>query len=139
MCSCSWTSWILFTMFTGTGAVQSFQNPTCMGVCLLFTATCLFACAHGKYDNANSQLTEIFMCATVNFKTILLEFSYLHVSNYQLSSSPSCCKLCYMFLYTWLNKISKFVNYTYTKSLADHTIKSVRAYRIWKFVRGSYH
>ena len=117
-------------MFTGTGAVQSFQNPTCMGVCLLFTATCLFACAHGKYDNANSHLTETFMCATVNFKTILLEFSYLHVSNYQLSSSPSCCKLCYMFLYTWLNKISKFVNYTYTKSLADHTIKSVRAYRI---------
>ena len=57
---------------------------------LLFTATHLFACVHGRYDTINSYLTQIFMCATVNVKTMLLDLFYLRVNNYQLSSFATC-------------------------------------------------
>ena len=43
----------------------------------------LFYCVHGRYDTINSHLTQIFMCATVNVKTMLLDFFDLHVRNYQ--------------------------------------------------------
>ena len=109
MCSCSWKSRILFTVSTCTAAVHSFQNPKCTA------ATCFFACVHNSYDTMNSRLKQIFMCPTVNVKTMLLDFFYLRVSNYQLSSSPSDYKFCYMFLCTCVYKISKLVHNTYTK------------------------
>ena len=106
MCSCSRKSWILFTVSTCMTSVQSFQNPICTAVFLLFTAICFFARVHDRYDTINSHLTQIFMCAAVNVKTMLLGFFYLHVTNYQLYSSPSDYKFCYMFLCTCVYKIS---------------------------------
>ena len=50
------------------------------------------------------------MYATVNVKTMLLDFF-----NYQLSSSLSGYKFCYMFLCPCVYKISKFAHNTYTK------------------------
>ena len=113
MWSCSRKSRILLTVPTCTAAVHSFQNPICTSVFLLFTATCFSACVHDMYDTINSHLTQIFMRATVNVRTMLLDFFYLRVSNYQLSSSPSDYKFCYMFLCTCVYKISKLVHNPY--------------------------
>ena len=139
MCSCSRKSWILFTVSTCMTSVQSFQNPICTAVFLLFTAICFFARVHDRYDTINSHLTQIFMCAAVNVKTMLLGFFYLHVTNYQLYSSPSDYKFCYMFLCTCVYKISKLVHNTYTKILSGYKSKNVHAYRICKLVHDSYH
>ena len=87
MCSFSQNLGILFTVSTCTAVVHSFQNPICKAVSLLSTATCFFACVHVKYDTVNSHLTQIFMCATVNVKTMWLDLFYLRVRNYQLSRS----------------------------------------------------
>ena len=110
MCSCSRKSLILLTVLTCTTAVHSFQNPIYTTVFLLFTATCFFACVHDRYDTINSHLRQIFMSATVNVKTMLLDFPYLSVSNYQLSISPSDYKFSYMFLCICAYKISKLVH-----------------------------
>ena len=40
----------------------------------LFTATCSFACVHSRYGTVNSHLMQIFTCATVNVKTMFLDF-----------------------------------------------------------------
>ena len=55
-------------------SVHGFQNPICTAVFLLFTATCFFARVHDRYDTTNSHLTQIFMCAAVNVKIMLLDF-----------------------------------------------------------------
>ena len=92
MCSCSPKLWILLTVSTCTAAVQNFQNPIYTVVFLLLTATCFFACVHdrhNRYDSINSHSTQILMYVTVNVKTMLLDFFYLRVSSYQLSSLPS--------------------------------------------------
>ena len=139
MCGCIRKSWILFTVSTCMTAVHSFQNPICTLVFLLFTATCFFACVHDRCDTIKSHLTQIFMYGTVNVKTMFLDFFYLCVSNYQLSSSPYSYEFCYMFLCTCVYKISKLVHKTYTKFLSDYKSKNVHAYRKCKFVHNSYH
>ena len=89
-----------------------------------------FVCVYGRYDTINSHLTQIFMCATVNVETVLLDFFYLCTSNYQFT------KFCYIFLSTYVYKISKFAHSTYTKIFSDCKRKNVCAY---KFIHGSYH
>ena len=121
-------------MSTCTADVQSFQNLLCTAVFLLFTAICFFVCVHDRDDIINSHLTQIFMCATVNVKTMVLDFFYLRVSNYQLSSSPSDYKICYMFLCTSVYKISKLVHNTYSKLLSSCKSKNDHEFRICRFV-----
>ena len=124
---------------TCTTAVHSFQNPICAAGFVLFTATCFFASVHGRHDTINSHLTQIFMWATVNVKTMMLDFVYLCISSDELSSSLTGYKFCYMSLCTCVYKISKFAHNTYTKILSGYKCKNVRAYRICKFVHDSYH
>ena len=126
-------------MSTCTTAVHSDQNPIYTAVFVLFTATCFFSCVHGRYDTTDSHLTQIFICATVNVKTMLLDFFYLCISNYQLSSLLSGYKFCFMFLCNCLCKISKFAHNTYTNILSGYKSKNIRAYRIRKFVHSSYY
>ena len=82
---------------------------------------------------------QIFMCATVNVKTMLLDFFYLRATNYQLNSSPYDYKFCYTLLCTCVYKISKLIHNTYTKILSGYKSKNVHAYRICKLVHDSYH
>ena len=126
-------------MSTFTTAVHSLQNAIYTAVFLLFTATCFFAFAHDRYDTINSHLRKIFTRVIVNAKTMLLDFFYLRVSNYQLSSSPCDYKFCYLFLCTWVYKINKLVHNTYTKILSSYKKKNFHAYRICKLVHDSYH
>ena len=105
----------------------------------LFTAIYFFACVHDRYDTINSYLTQIFMCATVNVKTMLLDFFYLRATNYQLNSSPYDYKFCYTLLCTSVYKISKLIHNTYTKILSGYKSKNVHEYRICKLVHDSYH
>ena len=104
---------MLFIVSTCMEAVYSFQNPICAGVFLLLTPTCFFVCVHDRYDTINSHLTQTYICATatVNVKTMLLEFFYLCVSDDQLSSLPSDYNIFYMFLCTFVCK-------AYTKILS---------------------
>ena len=51
VCSCSQTSWILFTVSTCRAVVHSFQNIIWTAMTLQFTATSYFACVHGRYDS----------------------------------------------------------------------------------------
>ena len=139
VCAAEFKSCEYYSVSTCTTAVHSFQNPICTATFVLFTATWSFACVHGRHDIINSHLTQIFMCATINVITMLLEFVYLCISNYQLSSSLCDYKFCYMFLCTCVYKISKFTYDTYTKIWSGYKSKNVRAYRICKFVPGSYH
>ena len=139
MCSCSWKSWILFTVSKCTAAVHSFQNTINTVVFSLFTVTNFFAFVHDRNDTINSNLTLIFIRPTVNFKTKLLDFFYLRVSNHQLSTSPSDYKFCYMFLRTCVYKISMLVHNTYSKILSWYQSKNVQVYSICKFVHDSYH
>ena len=139
VCAAKFKSSEYYSVSTCTTAVHSFQNPICTAIFVLFTATCFFACVHGRYDIINSHLTQIFMCATINVITTLLEFVYLCISNYQLSSSLSDYKFCYMFQCTCVYKISKFTHNTYTKIWSGYKSKNVRAYRICKYVLSSYH
>ena len=52
----------------------SFQNPIPTTVFMPFTVTCFFAGVLGRYDAINNHLTQIFTCATLNVKNMLLEF-----------------------------------------------------------------
>ena len=74
VCAAEFESREYYSVSTCTTAVGSFQNPICTAIFVLFTVTCFFACVHGRYDTINSHLTQIFMCATVNVKTMLLDF-----------------------------------------------------------------
>ena len=118
----------LFTVSSYTTALHSFQSSICTAF-FLFTATCFFVCVHGMYDTINSYLTKILMCATVNVQKNVARFFCLHVSNYQLSSSPSVYKFC-----------SCFYALVYTRSVSSYNTllpifchatkaKIVRAYR----------
>ena len=118
---------------------QFSKSYICNSVFLLLTVTCFFTCVHDRYDTINSHLTQMFMCSTVSVKTRLMDFFHLHVSNYQLSSSPSDYKFCYMFLCTCVYKIGQLVHNTYTKTLSGCKSKNVHACKICKFVHDSYH
>ena len=130
VCAAEFESYEYYSVSTYTTAVHSFQSSICTAVFVLFTATCFFVCVYRRYDTINSHLTQIFMCATVNVETVLLDFSYLCTSNYQFT------KFCYIFLCTYVYKISKFAHNTYTKIFSDCKSKNVCAY---KFIHGSYH
>ena len=118
--------------------LYSFINPICTAFFMLCTATCSFARVDSRYYTITNHLTQIFMCATVNVKTLLPDFFYLCICNYQLSSSLSGHKFCFVFLCTCVSRSVSSHN-TYTKILSDYRSKNVRAYRICKFVHGSYH
>ena len=117
----------LYSVSTCTTAVHSFQNPICTAVFVLSSFTCFFVCVQGRYDTINSHLTKIFMWATANVKTMLADFFYLCISNYQFTKNRN------MFLCTCVYKISKFVHNTYTKTLSDCKSGNVCAYEICKF------
>ena len=135
---CSWSCGY-YSLSPCTTAVHSFQNIIYTTVFVLFTATCSFVSVQSRYDTVHSPLTKICICATVNVKTMLLDFFFLYISNYQLSSSLSGYRFCYMFLCTCVYKISRFENSTYTKILSGYKNKNVCAYRIRKFVHDSCH
>ena len=121
--------------------LYSFINPICTAFFMLCTATCFFAHVDSRYYTITNHLTQIFiifMCATVNVKTLLTDFFYLCICTYQLSSSLSGHKFCFVFLCTCVSRSVSSHN-TYTKILSDYRSKNVRAYRICKFVHGSYH
>ena len=116
----------------------SFINPICTAFFILCTATCFFAGVDSRYDTITNNLTQIFMCATVNVKTMLPDFLicvYAIISSvvhYLVINFASCF---YALVYT--RSISS--QNTYTKILSNYKSKNVRAYRICKFVHGSYH
>ena len=93
--------------------LYSFINPICTAFFMLCTATCFFARVDSRYYTITNHLTQIFMCATVNVKTLLPDFFYLCICNYQLSSSLSGHKFCFVFLCTCVYKISKFTQHLY--------------------------
>ena len=72
MCVSSRKSWILLTVSTCTTAV-SFSKSYTTAVFVLFTVTCFFAGVLGAYDTIKGHLTQIFTCATLNVKNMLLE------------------------------------------------------------------
>ena len=75
-CAAEFESQEYYSVSTCTTAVHSFQNPIFTAVFVLFTVTCF--CVHGSYDTINSHLPQIFMCDTVNVKTMLLDFLFVY-------------------------------------------------------------
>ena len=74
VCAAEYKSREYYAVYTHTTAVHIFQNPIFTAVFVLFTTTCFFVFVPGKCDTINSHLKQIFMCATVNIKTMLLHF-----------------------------------------------------------------
>ena len=85
VCAAEFQSLEYYSVSTCTTAVHNFQNPIYTAIFVPFTATCFFVCVHGRYDTINSHLTQIFMRATVNVKTMLLDFFYQRISIYQFT------------------------------------------------------
>ena len=127
VCAAAFESREYYSVSTCKTAVHSFQNPVRTAVFVLFAATWNFFSVRATYDTINIHLTQIFMCATANVETMLLDFFYLCISNYQFTKNRN------MFLCTCVYKISKFENNSYTKILSDYKSENVCAYGICKF------
>ena len=84
-----------YSVSTYTTAMHSFENHICSALFVLLTAICFFACVCSRFDIINSHLTQIIMCATVNYINVAnygkveekLIFSFCIIKIYEINSN----------------------------------------------------